>query len=28
VSTEVYFGYDNHILTAAKDQWAWRIIEL
>ena len=28
ISTEVEFGYDNHILTAAKDTEGWKIIEL
>ena len=28
VSTEVEFGYDNHILTAAEDETGWKILEL
>lgn len=28
ISTDVSFGYDNHILTAAKDATGWHIIEL
>lgn len=28
VSTEVHFGYDNHIITSAKIDGTWKIIEL
>lgn len=28
VSTEVQFGYDNHILTAGQDESGWKILEL
>lgn len=28
VSTEVQFGYDSHILTAAQDESGWKILEL
>lgn len=28
VSTKVFFGYDNHIITTAKDRYGWKILEL
>jgi hypothetical protein len=28
VSTEVIFGYDNHVITSAKTDGTWKIIEL
>ena len=28
ISTDVYFGYDSHILTAAQDEVSWRMLEL